>query len=469
MLSCKEKIHNYIINNKDEIVGILKELVKIPSVMGEAVHGAPFGEACRDVLLHTQKLYKENGFETELDQEGGYLLSDYGDGTKSLGLFAHADVVPVGDDWILTKPFEPVEKDGYLIGRGVLDDKSAIVISLYCMKMLKELDIPFNSRLVCFTGANEEAGMADITNYVVTHKAPDFSLVCDTAFPLYRGNKGMLQLTAICNEPLESIKDIKGSNVKGAVTANAEAKLNYTDEVYQGLKMREDDNTSVTCENDEVIIRTCGISNHTATPEGSLNAGYLLFNLLKKCQYISENDRKQAGFMSEILGNYYGEPIGIENTDPDFGELTFVNDIIRVEKGRVRLHFNLRFGACVNIGELKEKIKGAFSKKGWSISFESEGAAFITDINNPMLKACLTAYKEFTGNTAPTVRVNAGGTYARHLPCAVEIGPTLKGDYPEGMPKGHGCAHQPDECINIEGMLQAIELTMLMLLECDKN
>ena len=36
MLSYKEQIHSYIVHNKDEIVNILKELVKIPSVRGEA-------------------------------------------------------------------------------------------------------------------------------------------------------------------------------------------------------------------------------------------------------------------------------------------------------------------------------------------------------------------------------------------------------------------------------------------------
>ena len=208
MLDYKKLIHDYILKNKVEIVEVFKEIVRIPSVRGEITPGAPFGKACADVLEYTEKLYRENGFETEYDREGGYLLSNYGNGTKSLGLFAHADVVPVGNDWVLTKPFVPIEKDGFLIGRGVLDDKSAIIISLYCMKMLKELDIPFNSQLVCFTGANEESGMEDISSYVKKHKAPDFSLVCDTAFPLYHGNKGMLQFTAVCNEPLESIKEI---------------------------------------------------------------------------------------------------------------------------------------------------------------------------------------------------------------------------------------------------------------------
>ena len=169
MINYKDKIHNYIINNKDEIIAILKELVKIPSVRGEASPDAPFGKDCAEVLEYTERLYQKNGFETEPDKDGGYLLSYFGEGQKSLGLFAHADVVPVEDDWILTPPFEPIEKDGFLLGRGVLDDKSAIVISLYCAKMLKELNIPFNSRLVCFIGANEESGMEDISSYVKKH------------------------------------------------------------------------------------------------------------------------------------------------------------------------------------------------------------------------------------------------------------------------------------------------------------
>lgn len=180
-----ETIHNYVVEHKEEILKTLKELVKIPSVRGAAEPDAPFGKACADVLEYIEKLYSQNGFETELERTGGYLLSYFGSGKRTLGLFAHADAVDVGDDWVHTTPFEPIEKDGYLIGRGVLDDKSAVVISLYSAKILKELNIPFNSRLVMFTGANEETGMADIEEYSKKHTAPDFSLICDTAFPLY--------------------------------------------------------------------------------------------------------------------------------------------------------------------------------------------------------------------------------------------------------------------------------------------
>ena len=81
----------------------------------------------------------------------------------------------------------------------------------------------------------------------------------------------------------------------------------------------------------------------------------------------------------------------------------------------------------------------------------------------------MNTFAKFTGKTNGKMYVNAGGTYAQLLPCAAEIGVTTKGGRPEGLPTGHGAVHQPDECISIDGLLEAIELTTLMILECDKE
>lgn len=58
------------------------------------------------------------------------------------------------------------------------------------------------------------------------------------------------------------------------------------------------------------------------------------------------------------------------------------------------------------------------------------------------------------------------------MQCICLVLPKLElhfGGTPNGLTQGHGGAHQPDECISIDGMLEALELTMLMLLECDKE
>ncbi len=441
-----EQIHNYIRQHQEEITHMLKELVKIPSVRGQAEENAPFGKECARALEFAQKLYQRNGFATELDMDGGYLLSFFGEGKKSLGLFAHTDVVPVSDDWILTAPFEPIEKDGFIIGRGVIDDKSAVVASLFCARMIKELNLPFESRLVCFTGVNEESGMQDIQNYVRAHKAPDFSLVCDTAFPLYRGDKGVLRFTATQDVPMKDVTDFSGGVAFNVILGEAHAEIgkqSFTEK---------------------------GVSRHGALPEGSLNAAYVLAKKLSQSNILSEYDRKQMAFIATVLEKYYGEVFGIEQTDGDFGRLTVTNGIVNMSEGRITLCFDMRYGTSLNIEKAKAKIGSFFDKNGWNVAYVLESAPFILPDDDPYIVACMNTYKKFTGKGDAKSFVNAGGTYARYLPRAAEIGTSY--DCGKGtleLPQGHGSVHQPDECISIDGLLNAIELTMLMLLECDRQ
>ena len=442
----QEQIHGYLEQHRKEIVDILKDLIRIPSVSGEAEENAPFGKECARVLEFTQALYEKHGFDTVLDKDGGYLLSHYGEGERSLGLFAHADVVPVGDDWTLTSPFLPLEKDGYIIGRGAVDDKAAVVISLFCARMIKELNLPFESRLVCFTGSNEESGMEDIKKYISSRTPPDFSLVCDSGFPIYRGNKGILRFVATQREPMKEVSDFSGGTAFNIILGEAFARVG------------------------ERCFRERGVSSHGALPEGSLNAGYVLAKKLLQSNILCEYDRRQMAFIEALLEKYYGEVFGIEQTDEDFGKLTVANGIAKMNEGRISLSFDMRFGASLDIQSAKNRITEFFDNNSWSVEFVTESKPFIISADNEYILACIKAYQNFTGNANAVTYVNAGGTYARYLPCAAEIGASIGGGKrPFELPTGHGSAHQPDECISIDGLLNAIELTMLMLLECDKQ
>lgn len=441
----KKLIKEYINEHREEIIETLKELVSIPSVEDQKENGAPFGKKCAEVLEKIQSLFLKNGFESVLYKEGGYLLSYYGNGNKNLGMFAHADVVSVDDKWIFTKPFEAIEKDGFLIGRGTSDDKAGIVTALYCAKMLKELNIPFNSRLVMFAGANEETGMGDIKNYLKAHTPPEFALVTDCAFPLYRGDKGILQFEAICDTSLKDIEYFCGGKDINITLGAASAKIG-----------------------DEIISEE-GISCHGALPKGSVNAGYLLAEKILKEYNLCDSDKKVIKFVSMLLKNYDGKIFGIENEDKVFGMLTCTNGIIKTEKGKISIVFDVRYGTDVNYEEIKNKINTYFSDNGWSTKIITEKKPFLISEDNPYVRKCLRAYSEVTGEKNPPTYVNAGATHAGELPCAVEVGNDLYGGVPNDMPKGHGKAHQPDECLNIEGFLKAIEIVMNMLLECDKG
>lgn len=439
-----EKIHDYVTEHKYEILNTLKELIKIPSVRGEAAENAPFGKECARALEYTEKLFLQNGFETELNKKDGYLISYYGRGKRNLGLFAHSDVVDVSDDWVHTTPFEPIEKDGYLIGRGVLDDKSAIVISLYCAKILKELNIPFNSKLVMFTGSNEETGMADIEKYAKDRTTPDFSLVCDTAFPLYRGDKSGMNLWVTFNRKLNDIEDFCGGKSMNVILGSASARVNGE------------------------VVTEKGISSHSALPEGSENAGYKLAKKLSLRDDICKSDREQMIFLAEVLERYYGEVYGIEYCD-ECGKLTCTNGVIKTENGKIKLGLNMRFGLTADTTYIKNSIVSFFEEHECTVEFTEEKKGYVMPEDNKYIQACLKVYSEFTGENNPQSHINAGGTYARKLTHAAEIGATLKWGVPENTPQGHGGAHQSDECISIEGFLEALELTLQMLIGCDKQ
>ena len=468
-MQTKTNIRKYLTEHREEIVKTLMELIKISSVRGDAAESSPFGEACAAALKYTKSLYEKSGFDCELDGDGGYLLSYYGDGNRTLGLFAHSDVVPAGNDWIYTKPFDPIIKDGFLIGRGAIDDKSAIVISLYCAKMLKELNIPFASRLVMFTGSAEESGMNDIKNYLKNHTPPDFSLVVDTGFPLYRGNKGILKLRTKKTCSFSELKSFIGGGGSTNV-AEATAVLYYSDDLYNWLESRNDARVEIAVENGDIVIRALGIAKHSALPEGSVNAAVLICELLAECEMLDEKTRDELGFIGKVASDYYGGNAGIDNVDADFGKLTFVNYGIDISGGGIAIDFNIRHGAAITQSEIKIRLESIFGKKGYSVDYLYEGEAHIVDADHPMLRALMDVYIEYTKDADAKMRVNAGGTYARFLPCAAEIGPSIMGGKrPFELPSGHGQVHEPDECISVDGLLNAIELTMLMLLECDKR
>ena len=63
--------------------------------------------------------------------------------TEKLWIVTHLDVVPAGEEalWTVTKPFEPLVKDGRVYGRGSEDNGQSLVASVFAVKALKQLGV----------------------------------------------------------------------------------------------------------------------------------------------------------------------------------------------------------------------------------------------------------------------------------------------------------------------------------------
>lgn len=459
----KAKIKQYLESNKQNIVNDFLEILKIPSVRGRAEEGAPFGKECAKALEKIKELYDTNGFETDYDKNGGYLLSYYGKGEKSIGIFAHADTVKPGDNWIYTSPFEPVIKDGCIICRGAIDNKAGVIISLYCAKILKELTIPFKSRLVMFTGSDEESGMADIKSYLKNHTVPDFSLVPDTGFPLFRGNKGKITCTLKSGKPLSKGVSLYGGS-GASVIGLANAKLPYSEEILNNKEI------SAEKVNHDILLTAKGISKHPATPQGGLSAFVPLCENLIDFNIVNGNDREIVQDIKNMSESMFGEFFDINKNDSDYGPLTCVMTRLETdEKGFLTALFNIRYGESANKDEVLEKIKNKAANIMWQVhDIVVSSTPSMLSADNKYVKALLNVYEKETGHKNPPSYINAGGTYRQYLKNAVEIGNTLKWEKSFDLPKGHGGAHESDEFVNINGILRAIDVILSMILEIDK-
>ncbi|MDE3112007.1 MAG: dipeptidase [Chloroflexota bacterium] len=108
----------------------LETLVRIPSVS----HPGHDPEQVRRSADQTARILSDAGIEAHVETIAGAPPAVMGRipapaGAPTVLLYAHHDVQPTGPRELWkTDPFEPVEKDGRLYGRGTSDDKCGIVI-----------------------------------------------------------------------------------------------------------------------------------------------------------------------------------------------------------------------------------------------------------------------------------------------------------------------------------------------------
>ncbi len=466
-------ITNWIDNNRSEIIDRWMELIRIPSIKSESKENAPFGEACALALNKSASFFTADGFKASVYENDGYAIAEYGDGEKSIGLFCHSDVVPVGDDWIFTKPFEPIVKDGSLIGRGAEDNKSGIIASLCVYNFLRDNNIPLKSKIETFIGSDEECGMQDMESYLKDHKIPDISIVPDADFPCSVGEKGIYHLWLTHNNSFESVIDFFGGEAFNIVLDKAQIEIKFCDKLYAEIQSKISDKSQFTLKqsDDIMILSAKGIAKHASIPEDSLNAAFIICELLCSCEYFNEKDKAILLSACALLGNYYGAGLDCEHTDINFGKLTCVNGMVKTENGKLSLSFDIRYGDTLNPQELVDKSTAAAEKQGFKVTYASNSPGFSIDKDSKIPAALEEVFYEVTGDKLKRVLMS-GGTYARKLKNAFSIGTYYITKDRENdilpMPEGHGGPHQCDERIDIEGFFMALRVLIHYIISCDE-
>lgn len=194
----KEKIRQHFREHKNEIrkksLSLLSELVSIKSVNpGKAnLKEYPYLTICGEegkVVEVLKKYLDKAGFKYSVYEKikgRGNLISGYGDGPKGLCVGVHLDVVPPGDRKLWnTDPFTMTEKDGFVYGRGVLDNKGPIVSCVMAMEMLRDIGLKLNGKFMLAAIAGEEFHEKDEPDpgfkFLVEegYLKPDFAIIPD--------------------------------------------------------------------------------------------------------------------------------------------------------------------------------------------------------------------------------------------------------------------------------------------------
>lgn len=179
--ACPRAMHLEAAEIQAEAVCLLRQYVAIDTT------NPPGNELATAKFL---KAYlKREGIESQIFESAPGRANLYarvrGDGSaKALMLVHHMDVVPASvTDWSVP-PFAGLERDGYVWGRGTVDNKGPGLMEVLAVVMVKRLQLPLARDLVLLAVADEEQGGGKGARYMMAEHADLFK---DVEFALNEG------------------------------------------------------------------------------------------------------------------------------------------------------------------------------------------------------------------------------------------------------------------------------------------
>ena len=461
-------LNGYLQDNRELIINDLMELVRVPSVIGEPQPGAPFGEQTRKALDTVSAQMMRMGQKVIIPEHGAYGYCEFGSGEKIIGLIPHLDVVPPSGKWMYD-PFEPVFQDGYMISRGVSDDKGGAIGSMYALDAIAKAGILLKNKNRLIFLCNEEVDMeGDIDHLEQAGLTPDFSLVPDAFFPIGNGEKGYLYVKLSNSLELKNIKYFCGGMLdEASVPINAECVLKATDALEAELDVLCNTNEALRFErnNGEIKVSAIGVGAHPVMPESGVNAVWVLANALQKVNILSEPDHMAMELIATLTEGYTGEGMGVAYHDVESGDLTCVCMWCEIADGKIDLRFSIKY--CVTMAKqaLLNMLKDTAEKYAFVLSVEKSREAHYISPNDKRVQSLMTSYFKSCGQK-PELYVHPGNTYAGILKNAVIFGNEFRAPGPFGMQRGR--AHQQDEVTNIDLLVQSVRVYVYAILALDE-
>ena len=431
--------------NLQLILKDLHELLSIKSLPSMTYDNAPFGLEMRKTLDWFLSKAKEYGLEV-YDGDGFYGWAQLEQAAKTNNVQAsdmfaalgHLDVVDANAAEWSVPPFALTEKDGFLFGRGVVDNKGPALVVLHVLKKLKEDNVTLKHRVRLICGCNEESGSACLKQYnkdILKGKAemPKFSIVPDADFPCVNSEKGIMHVTFsfdLDKQFKQHVSNLSFGDINALNVVPDTASFSLNQSVIKSFK---------------------GVAGHAMKPDIADNAAWKLFKDLSPLSPLAK----------KIYDNFCtkdaAKKLGIASSCPQSGDLTLsLNHGIINDNNKLELSFDMRLPITANKDNVVKQIEKQMGCSVVNLKFKNN---LFIDKNNPLVKTLLKIYTDCTAENLPPVQTG-GGTYARELPNAIAFGPTFK-DTETNI-------HNKDECISLENFKKWFDIYYKAIIELDK-
>ncbi|TPR54372.1 M20 family metallopeptidase [Metamycoplasma neophronis] len=416
--------------DKDEFKSMINHIANLCAIPSVSIEGEsedyPFGKEANNALDYALNLAKEFGFNTYKDVQNRYGFAEIGSGDKIIGILAHLDVVPAGDEsqWN-TSAFVPVITDDAVICRGSLDDKGPSIINLYAMKYILDNNLISSEwKIRIIFGISEETTMKSMKYYLADFGAPYISYTPDGEWPLIYAEKMVYHVN------LEFPK-IEGVSLDAGDVVN-----------------QIPDSVILKYQNKQMTIK--GIGGHGSTPEKGDNAVIkaikMLYNIDSKLRekplikFVMDNLSKGNYELNNIFKNY-----------ADFsGNLSANLGMVRTYQDKYIMSFDLRVPVTHSVGEVTDTLLNYLEDH-----FEGDVKMHLVGSKNPKyidIQSKLVTILMETFNEALNVKevplAIGGGTYARLIDSCVAFGST----------KYMHLMHGPNEYFTFKEIKESLEI-----------
>ena len=424
---------------KEQFLTSLQTIISYPSVLNEGENGTPFGQAIQDVLEKTLEIAQEMGFQTYLDPEGYYGYAEIGQGEELLAVLCHLDVVPAGDleDW-QTPPFEATLKDGWLIGRGVQDDKGPSLAALYAVKSLLDQGLVFTKRIRFIFGTDEETLWRCMNRYNQLEEKADLGFAPDSSFPLTYAEKGLLQVKL--HGPGWEDRPLQAGRALNVVPDKATYKGERLEEL---LPVIEQSGVNYTEETGAVTV--LGLSKHSKDAAEGVNA---IVGLAESLSLIQPHPALL--FIADAVGeDATGAALFGEIKDEPSGALSFNIATLSIDEEQSEIGIDIRIPVLADKDALVERLTEVAAS--YQLQYEEFDyvAPLYVPLDSPLVSTLMAVYQEETGDQTPAMS-SGGATFARTMENCVAYGALF--------PDAFQTEHQANERAKLDDLYRAMEI-----------